>query len=56
MRGLVWVCVYLNTAFGGQRRVLDPVELEFHAVLSCLMWGLGTETKYSGRTVLVLNH
>lgn len=30
-------------AYQGQKRVLDPLELELQAVMSCPVWVLGTE-------------
>ena len=35
----------------GQRRAQDPLELELHAVVSCLTWVLGTELGSSAKVV-----
>ena len=47
----MYVCVS-----GGQKSVLDPLELEFQVVMSCPMWMLGTELGFSGRAPATLNH
>lgn len=39
----VEVCAHECSAHRGQKRALDPLELEFHAVMSCLIGVLGTE-------------
>lgn len=38
----------------GQGKVLDALELEFHVVVSCLLWMLRTELGSSERTTHVL--
>lgn len=43
-------------AQGGQKNVLDPLELELQATVSCSMWLLGTELGSSQRAVNVLRH
>ena len=45
------VCV---GAHGDQKRVLDPLELEFQVVVSCLMWVLGTKPRSSARAANTL--
>lgn len=44
-----WVCVYHIHAVGcrGQKRVLDALELELQAVVSCPLWVLGTTLRSS---------
>lgn len=39
---------------GGQKRVLDPVDLELQAFVSHLIWMQRTELRPSGRAVCVL--
>lgn len=34
---------------GGQKRALEPQELESQAVVSCLMWVMGSNPGSSGR-------
>lgn len=49
----VYVCMYLNVCLGihgDQKRKLDPLELEFLGVLSCLTWVLGTKLGSFART------
>ena len=40
----------------GQKRVLDPLELELQEVVSCLTWVLGAELRSSARVAHILNH
>lgn len=46
--------VYVH-AQRGQKRVLEPLELELQGVVSCLMVMLGTELRFSGRAGHTLN-
>lgn len=39
-------CPVYTLVQGGQKGTLDPLELEFQAGISCLMWVLGNEFKY----------
>lgn len=41
-------------AHGGQKKAADPLELEFQAVVSCLIRGIGTESGSSARAVCAL--
>ena len=38
-------------AFGGQKRMLEYLKMELHAVLGCLMWVIGTESGSYARAV-----
>ena len=56
-------CWYINSAFicvsvayGGQKRVLDPLELELQAFVSNLIWVLETILGSSVRATIVLNN
>jgi hypothetical protein len=40
---------------GGERKVLDPMELELEVVVSCLMSVLGIESRSSGKAACALN-
>lgn len=40
---------------GGQKSMLDPLELELQPVMSYLMWALGTKLQSSARAVYTLN-
>lgn len=40
----------------GQKRVLDPLDLELQVVVSHLMWGLRTEPSFSAGAANTLNH
>jgi hypothetical protein len=42
-------------ARGGQKRVLDPLQLELQPVVSCLMWVLRTELRSFARATHGLN-
>lgn len=49
------VFVHATTgASGGQKRVLDPLELKLQGVVSHLMWVLGTKLKFSASSVCAL--
>lgn len=41
-------------AYGGHKRVCDPLELEFVVAMSCLVWVMGTELGTSDRAVSAL--
>lgn len=43
-------------AWGDQKRVFCPVELEFQAFMKPLLWHLGSELQYSLRAVQALGH
>ena len=43
------------TALGGQKRVLDILELQLQVVVSHLMWVLETKLRSSTRTINALN-
>lgn len=47
----IYVSVYhiLAGDQGSQQEVVDPPELELQAVLSCLLWVLGTKLRYPER-------
>jgi hypothetical protein len=49
-------CHRCSGALGGQKRASDPLELELQAVVSCLVWVMGSELRPSGRAVSDLNH
>lgn len=58
----LFVCVYMYASFcwhmcagahGGLRRACDLVELEWGAVMNCLMWVLGTEFRSFRRVASV---
>lgn len=51
-----WICLQIREcgAHGGQRRVLDPLEL-LQVVMKCLVWALVTELGFLGRTECALN-
>lgn len=51
----VCACGVSTGAYGDQRRVLHPLELELQAVTSYLMWLLGTEHGSSARVACTLN-
>ena len=56
----VCVCVRCNVnasagTNGDQRRVLYVLKLELHAVVSCPVWILGTEFRFSARVVHTFN-
>lgn len=41
---LVCVCIYMcESTHIGQKSVLEPLELDLEAVVSCLIWVLGPE-------------
>lgn len=42
-------------ACGGQKRVLYPLELELRVFVSCLVWVLETESKFSIGAVSILD-
>lgn len=48
------LCPTWVSAGRGQKRVLDPLELDLEIVGSCL-WVLGIELGFSGRTASVLD-
>lgn len=48
-RGGDWFCHVSAGAIGGQKRSLDPLELEFQAVMSFPVWVLGYKHEFSGR-------
>lgn len=55
------VCVYVQGSKGacrGQKRALDPLELELQVTVGCLMWVLGTELCFFffARAASALNH
>lgn len=39
----------------GQKRMLDPTELELQAVVACLIWVLEAKPEFSVRTVRALS-
>lgn len=47
----MYECLLVYILFRAHERVLSPLELEFQAVLSCLMWVLRTEPTSLGRAV-----
>lgn len=47
----MWAC-----ASGGQKKELDPLELELLEDVSPLMWELGTKLRSSGSLESILNH
>lgn len=51
------VCVpaCLHVYHRGQKRVLDPLELELRVLANWLMWVLGTEPRSSVRAASALN-
>ena len=48
-------CVDVPGAHGGQKKALDPLELEPQMVVSCLV-GAGKQIKSFARAARVLNH
>jgi hypothetical protein len=60
----VHVCTWMHTCISTHgcvhweqvpmNRVLDPLELDFQAVVSCLMWMLGAEHRLPARTLYTL--
>lgn len=54
----ICICVYLPVmcvgSQRGQKGVLHPLELEFHADVSCIMRVLGAELLSSGRAAVLL--
>lgn len=52
----VYVCMYVCSARGGQKRAIDSLEWELLAVLGCLMRVLRTDLESSGRALCALNH
>jgi hypothetical protein len=50
----MYVCVCTHTC-EGQKAVLDPLGLESHMAVSCLMLVLGTEFKFSKGAVYAVN-
>lgn len=57
----VYMCFYVSlcvsracNAYGGQKRASDPLFLELQAVVSCLVWMLGTEPRSSTRAACIL--
>lgn len=54
------MCVYVYDRmcvgiYRGQKRLLDSLELETQAAVSCLMWVLGIEPGFSVKAASVLN-
>lgn len=47
-------CACKRSSHGGQKRALDPLELEFKAMTSCTSWILGTQRGSSVRTLCIL--
>lgn len=41
--------------YGGQKKALDPPDLELHTIISCLTWVLGTELRSCGEAADALN-
>ena len=55
---IVSVCLYVMhmlSALVSQKRALVPLELELQAVVSCIMWVLGTVSGPSVRAANALN-
>lgn len=54
----ICVCVYMNMSAGTleARRGDRPLELEFRALMSYLVWVLGTKLGSSAREASPLNH
>lgn len=50
------VCHMQVRARGGQKRLLDPVDLNLQAFVSYLMWAPGTKLGFSERACYALNH
>lgn len=50
------VCHMQVRARGGQKRLLDPVDLNLQAFVSYLMWAPGTKLGFSERVCYALNH
>ena len=51
----VCVCMYI-IAYEDQKRVLHPLDLESHVVVSHLTWVLGTKLESPGRVESTLHH
>lgn len=55
----MYVCVCVNMCMGAkgvQKRVMDPLELEVQALMSCPTWVLGIELWFSVRAASTLYH
>jgi hypothetical protein len=52
----VWVCTQNVVACGGQKRVLDSLELKLQVVVNCLTWVPGTELRSSEKVALSHSH
>lgn len=50
------VCYMYEGALGAQKRAPSLLELELHAVVTCLLWILGTEFRRSGKAGNTFNH
>ena len=51
-----FVCMHMYVVvYGGQKKVLESLELELQVIVSHLMWVLGTKFQSSGRGVSTLN-
>lgn len=48
--------MYVCSAYGGQKRELDPLELELYMVISQPVWVLGTKLGTSVRAICTLIH
>lgn len=51
----VYMCTCVFSICGSQKRALDPFELELQAIVSCLMWLLGTEPVSAARAFSALD-
>ena len=51
----VYMCHVHLGACQGQKMELEPWELELQVLVSCLIWVLGTEFSFYGRTASTVN-